>query len=129
MLTNVVFNTLPSSAWDAAEKVAYHSKDFADLNADEKRAAVYLGRNPLDYKLKNVKWATIDDTLQKYATTLGWTEETWNRNFPVHDVSIHEYWWKEMSAEQKEALEFFGYTENLWDETGAEEVFDGSVSG
>jgi hypothetical protein len=66
--------------------------------------------------------------MKKYATLLGWTEDTWNRNFPTHDVSIHEYYWKESSDEQKEALAYFGYNENLWDETWNEEIFDGSVS-
>jgi hypothetical protein len=115
-------------AWDAAEKVSYHSKDFADLSADEKRAAVYLGRNPLDFKLKSVKWSAVNDTVKKYATIMGWTEETWNRNFPLHDVAVDQLWWNEMSDEEKEAAEYFGYNENLWNEVGAEELFDGSVS-
>jgi hypothetical protein len=114
-------------AWDNTEQVSYHSKSFEELSYDEKRAAIYLGRSPLDFKLKNVKWSTIDDKMKRHATVLGWTEDTWNRNFPTHDVDIHGYWWKETSDEQKEALQFFGFNENLWDQTCEVEVFDGSV--
>jgi hypothetical protein len=115
-------------AWDAAEQVAYHQKKFEDLTADEKRAAVYIGRNPLDFKLKSVKWDAIDDTTKKHAQVLGWDQHKWDKNWPLHDVDIHQYWWKETSDEQKEALGFFGFNENMWDETWNEETFDGSVS-
>jgi hypothetical protein len=130
LLLSTSFSLLHSStvAWDNGERVAYHAKAFEDLTSDEKRAAVYLGRNPLDYKLKSVKWNTITDEMKKYATILGWTEETWNRNFPIHDVESNNLYWKEMSDEQKEAAIFYGYNENLWNETEEEEVFNGSVS-
>jgi hypothetical protein len=114
-------------AWDNAQPVAYHSKAFEDLSSDEKRAALYLGRGSLDFKLKGVKWNTITDAMKQNATILGWTEETWNRNFPIYDLDINECWWSELSYEQKQAATFFGYNENLWDETQKEEVFDSSV--
>jgi hypothetical protein len=98
------------------------------LSSDEKRAALYLGRGILDFKLKSVKWNTLTDVTKQYATVLGWTEETWNRNFPIYDLDINECWWSELSYEQKQAATFFGYNENLWDETEKEEVFDSSVS-
>lgn len=115
-------------AWDAAEKVAYHAKPFEDLSADEKRAALYLGRSPLDYKLKNIKWEAINDTMKRHATALGWTEDTWNRNFPIYDLDIEYLYWSELTDEQKDAACYFGYNQNLWDETHEEEDFDGSVS-
>jgi len=116
--------------WDAAEKVAYHQKDFENLTYDEKRAAVYLGRNPLDYKLKNVKWDTIqDENMKKHAKVLGWDEHKWNKNWPVHDVDVYQYGWSGLSEEQKKALTYFGYNQNLWDQTGNEETFQGGGGG
>jgi hypothetical protein len=123
-----ISSTLFCIAWDNAEPVTYHSKAFEDLSSDEKRAALFLGRSALDFKLKSVKWNTLTDVTKGHATTLGWSEETWNRNFPIYDLDINEYWWSEMSYEQKQAATFFGYNENLWDESEKEEVFDSSVS-
>ncbi|KAG7338013.1 Jacalin-like lectin domain containing protein [Nitzschia inconspicua] len=114
------------NSWDAAEPVAYHGKPFQDLTDDEKRAATYLGRNPLEFKLKNVQWNTITEEMKKYASALGWTEETWNRNFPIRDLDVDKLYWKELSQEQKEAASYFGYNQNLWDETNEKELFDGA---
>lgn len=98
------------------------------MTADEKRAATYLGRCPLDYKLKNTQWNTVGKDTKKFATILGWTEDTWNRNFPIYDLDIEHMYWNELSDEQKEAAVYFGYNENLWNQTEEEEAFDGSTT-
>lgn len=37
-------------------------------------------------------------------------------------------YWNELSDEQKEAADFFGYNENLWNQTEEEESFDGATA-
>lgn len=114
------------TTWDEGEQVAYHSKDFSELSSDEKRAAVFLGRDPLDYKLKNVMWGDISDETKEQAQVLGWDEEKWDESWTTHDVEC-KYKWDEASSEAQKALEYFGYNKNLWDRLGEDESFGASA--
>ena len=113
------------ASWNASEKVAYHKKDFSELSYDEKRAAVFLGKDPLDYKL-NIWWRETDEETKAYAEALGWDKRKWNEGWTTHDVECHGYWWEEAPEDVQEALEHFGYNQNLWDRLGEEESFDPS---
>jgi hypothetical protein len=113
--------------WDAIEKVAYHEKKFDALTNDEKRAAVYLGKRPIDYKLNRVWWEGTDELTKKHAQVLGWDQHKWDESWNIKDVECYSWWWQDATSEQREALEYFGYNQNLWDGAGEEEHFDGQV--
>jgi hypothetical protein len=114
------------ATWDAGDDASYDQKGFPALTPAEKRAAVYIGKAPITYKL-NVSWKDADQTTQTHAKVLGWTQGVWDDGSNISDVECWKWWWKDASPEQRTALEYFGYNQNLWDQTRNEEDFDGQV--
>jgi hypothetical protein len=108
--------------WDEDEHVPYDAASFLETTPNQRAAALFLGMPVINSKL-DVDWNELDETTQKHATTLTWTQELWDDDYDIEDLECNNWYWKDMTEEQKEAARYFGYTRITWDET-EEDVFE-----
>ena len=66
-----------------------------------------------DANFLNLQWSKLPLKARKAAETLGWTEEQWNTE---KWSEIEEYWYEDLSAEQKAAATELGWDAAAWDE-------------
>jgi len=59
-------------------------------------------------------WKDLPSKIQDAYAVLGLNETAWNLALPTETDDL---WWHELSAEQREAALFIGYTEEIWCET------------
>lgn len=106
--------------WDADEHVPYEEEKICDVTNMQKSAAMYLGENPIDKKC-DIWWSEADPVTQKYAQIIGWDEHRWDHDWRIQDLPIEHKYWSELTDEEKEAAEYFGYCQVLWDEVSDDE--------
>ena len=122
------------TTWNESKVLPFVDKPWDQLSNDQKRAAVYLSKSPMDYwcddaKNPNFWWKDLSPKGRQCAQVLGWDERAWDQDYAAfEDVKCYGWWWNDMTPEQREAMEYFGYNQNLWDRMGQEEVFDGKGS-
>ena len=68
--------------WDGDEQIPYDGKSFFECTEQEKKAAMFLGMNPIDYKLQ-IWWSDLDQATKDAALGVGWTQETWDDDWEV----------------------------------------------
>jgi len=65
-----------------------------------------------DVYFKNLWWNQLPLEVQQAATTLGYTEETWNAD---QDPLFFNLFWDQLTGEEQEAASTMGYTQTTWD--------------
>jgi len=60
----------------------------------------------------NLTWSKLPLKAKKAAETLGWTEEQWNTE---KWTDLEDYWYEDLSAEQKAATVELGWDAAAWD--------------
>ena len=65
-----------------------------------------------DAHFLNLQWSKLPLKARKAAETLGWTEEQWNTE---KWSDIEEYWYEDLSEEQKAAATELGWDAAAWD--------------
>ncbi|KAL3902328.1 MAG: hypothetical protein SGARI_005891 [Bacillariaceae sp.] len=117
--------------WDSDEDSAYGEKTFEQLSSDEKRAAMLLGASTLDgeeAKFNGIYWEQISDEIKGHASALGFDQHKWDDGWKVHDLDVEHKYWDDLTEDQQDAAEFFGYTKNIWNEEGCENETFGSAN-
>jgi hypothetical protein len=115
-----------ASTWDADAKIDYDRKPFHETTLDERRAAMYLGLNPIDKKL-NISYCDTDTETKTQAAVIGWDQEKWDHDWNIRDFPIEHLYWKDLNETQKAAAVYFGYCKCTWDESGDDEELDFKV--
>ena len=113
--------------WDNDGDVPYDNMKFEELTYDEKRAAHYLGKDPIEDKL-DIWWDEADPETKRHAETIGWDEKKWDHDKTIRHLECKKWAWGDMSDEQIEAMKYFGMSQALWDGEGEEASFDAPVS-
>ena len=114
-------------SWDNDGDVPYDNKKFEELTYDEKRAAHFLGKDPIEDKL-DCWWEEADDETKRHAEVLGWDEKKWDHDKTIYQIDCKKWEWGDMSDEQVEAMKYFGMSQAIWDDEGDEEPFELPVS-
>lgn len=115
-----------AKTWDDDAKIDYDRKPFHETSLDQRRAAMYLGLNPIDKKL-DIWWANTDSETKKQAEVIGWDQHKWDDDWNIRDFPIEHLYWKDLDDKQKEAATYFGYTKCTWDESGDDSDLDFNV--
>lgn len=102
--------------WDADSKIPYDFQDFHECSNDEKESAMYLGLDPIKKKL-DIWWDDTDKKTLAEAKVLGWSKETWDKDWQIEHLPCNKWYWDEMTSTQQKAARHFGYTKGTWDET------------
>jgi len=114
--------------WDKDEKIPYDDKAIHECGVPEKKAALYLGMNPIAKKC-DIWWSELSEESQKMALALGWTKEKWDDDWELHHLEIEHKYWAELTDDEKEAAAFFGYMQSTWDQTDEiPTAFDGPAA-
>lgn len=107
--------------WDEDATIPYDSKKFHETTKDERLAAMYLGLNPIDAKL-DIWWDEVDKETQRYAIDIGWDKEKWDDHWELHDLSVEQLYWNDLSDKQRRAASYFGYCKYTWDGDGEDDL-------
>ena len=60
-------------------------------------------------------WYELDSKTQNYAMILGYTQYTWDNDYELEDLPCEDWYWDEMTEEEKAAAQHFGYSKDEWD--------------
>ena len=115
-----------SKTWDDDAQIDYDRKPFHETTFDQRRAAMYLGLNPIDKKL-NIWWKDTDEKTKEQAKIIGWDETTWDEDWSIRDFPIEHMYWKDLNEQQKQAATYFGYCKSTWDEAEDDDDIDFDV--
>jgi len=108
--------------WDEDYEVPFDIKSFDELTLSEKRAATFLGFNPIKKKL-DVHWSETSEATKEAAFKVGWSQEKWDDNWELHHLDVEHKYCSELTDEERAGVQYFGYTRCTWDQP-VEMVFE-----
>ena len=59
-------------------------------------------------------WYELDSRTQYYALILGYTQVTWDEDHELDELPCEDWYWDEMTIEQRAAVQHFGYNKETW---------------